>query len=509
MIVLPPGATPTKINWESFNTLYAGWQMLLTGAEPIPLDASSTWRRVMRCPSGDRAIADLWPPPQLDLSEVAATTFRTTKTPLAFAASVNSLESVGCVLEQLPPLRDNWKALAYERFVVPSFNILEDAAAPDIPRPSGNLFTGQVLDVSTEDLGVFLQKMQATRGFGPKVVMLLKGTGAQPMSPVKLKGVHLTLHFEQPPDDSKHLSLTLSSTADVPLPAALLEIEDGGLDIINGGFTLPDGPNKAVPASLFKVSGGDLRLYRCRLAGPHLAMPPANYRGLIQFEGFGSLDGQKGRQCVINESVLVSENAVLLLHGIGTRLLVKQSVLIAGGAALQVEVGTGFKGRANVKAVLSSSSIASRQCVLQVEDAALEPTMEPIVLQSMQCAFQAPFRNANPGVIRYSGDALAHGLFVWQSDADLFDKRFQFGCLPVNLEPPKPPAEWQAAWLNLFGTYAATRMRTEMLMRQIDATKGWSVRQLQLPGLWSPDNNPPVYGADLIGRGFVKKPKRP
>src|SRR5262249_9601132 len=60
MTALPPGATAAKITWESFNTLYTGWQTLLTGAEPIAADASSTWRRVMRWPSGDRAVPDIW-----------------------------------------------------------------------------------------------------------------------------------------------------------------------------------------------------------------------------------------------------------------------------------------------------------------------------------------------------------------------------------------------------------------------------------------------------------------
>ncbi len=143
----------------------------------------------------------------------------------------------------------------------------------------------------------------------------------------------------------------------------------------------------------------------------------------MQFEGSGEASGPKGRQCVINESVLVTDKTAVLLHGVGARLLVKQSVLLAGGPALQIDAGTSFKGRANVQCVLTSSSVASRQAILQVDDAAaLEPTVDPIVIQSMQCAFLAPFKDAKAaGVARFGGNALAHGLFVWQSDSDLFD----------------------------------------------------------------------------------------
>src|SRR5262249_15057296 len=146
--------------------------------------------------------------------------------------------------DQLPPLRDNWKALTCERFVVPPFDVLDDATAPDIPASDGQTYTGQKLELSSPgaavDLGLFLQEMQRNGRLGPRVVLHLKGNGPVKMTPVKLKGFHLTLYFEQPADEARRVVLTLPPyNAGTPLPAAMLEI-DGGLDVINGDFALPD-----------------------------------------------------------------------------------------------------------------------------------------------------------------------------------------------------------------------------------------------------------------------------
>jgi serine/threonine protein kinase len=114
MIILPVAGTAEKIKWESVNTLYAGWQTLLTGVERVPSENGSAWQRLMQVSpqASERAIPDRWPAAQTDLSEAPASVFRTARTPVVFAASVNNQETIGCVLEQLPPLRDNWKSLA-------------------------------------------------------------------------------------------------------------------------------------------------------------------------------------------------------------------------------------------------------------------------------------------------------------------------------------------------------------------------------------------------------------
>jgi hypothetical protein len=516
LIALPPGGDASRLKWEAINTAYAGWQTLLAGAAPISYDSEAAWRRALNWPEGDRALRETWPPPPPDLADAGAAVFRTAKSPVSFAASGGRQEPIGCALDRLPPLRDNWKSLTCEPFVVPPFDVLDDATAPDIPAADGQTFAGQMLELSAPgssvDLGLFLQEMQRKGRLGPRVVLHLKGSETVKMTPVKLKGFHLTLYFEQPADDAKRLVVTLPTyTAGTPLPAAMLEI-DGGLDVINGEFALPDVVSKATTASVFKVSGGDLRLYRCRLYGPYQSTPPANYQGLIQFDGSGQAAPDRSRQCVLNESVLVTDRTAVQVRGVGARLLLRQSAVISGGQPLHLDLGPAFKGRANVQCVLQNSSVAARRSLVLVDDApAAEPTQEPIVIQSHQCAFLYPFRDVKnvPGLLRYGGEALPRGLFVWQSDADLFDRRFQFGCQSAAVEPAKPVAEWQALWASLLGSPNLTRPRTDVaLSRQFELSKGWALDQLLLIAPTAqPADNKPQYGADLVGNGFVKKKK--
>ncbi len=81
---------------------------------------------------------------------MSAAVFKAANPIIAFGATVNNVEPIGCVPDRLPPLRNNWKALVYERVLVPPFDVLEN----DAPA------TARVVDVSTQDLGLFLQKMQ-------------------------------------------------------------------------------------------------------------------------------------------------------------------------------------------------------------------------------------------------------------------------------------------------------------------------------------------------------------
>jgi serine/threonine-protein kinase len=516
LIVLPPGGDASRLKWEAINTAYAGWRTLLAGAESVSSDDTAAWRRALKWPEGDRAVRETWPPPQSDLAESAAALFRTANSPAAFATLTDRKESIGCAVDRVPPLRDGWKALAFERFVVPPFDVLDDATAPDIPAGDGQTFTGQKLDLSASpvDLGLFLQEMQHAGRLAPRVVLHIKGTGPVKMTPVKLKGFHLTLYFEQPAEEAKRIVVTLPPyTSGTPLPAAMLEV-DGGLDVINGEFALPDVVSKATTASLFKVTGGDLRLYRCRLLGPHQSAPPANYDGLIRFDGSGQAAPDKARQCVLNECVLITDRSAVELHGVGARLLVKQCAVISGGRALHLDPGPAFKGRANVQCVLQNSSVAARRSLVRIDDApAADATQEPVVIQSDHCAFLYPFRDTRnvPGLLAYGGDALPRGLFVWQSDADLFDRRVQYGCQSAAVDPPKPVPEWAALWASLFGSYNLTRPRTDVtLSRQFDLSRGWALEQLLLIAPTAqPSDNKPQYGADLVGNGFVKKAKRP
>src|SRR5262249_6261383 len=157
--------------------------------------------------------------------------------------------------------------------------------------------------------------------------------------------------------------------------------------------------------------------------------------------------------------------------GTGIRLLTKQSVLVAGTDALSVDPGPDFKGRANVQCLLEQTTVAARRAAVHLEDAAGNgPLVEPALVQTRECAFLNPF--AAPGnravLLHFSGNALAHGLVVWQGEGDGFDKRLHFGAAATVPDQP----ETHPAWTWLWGPQGERRPAGELLTgRGFDADR--------------------------------------
>jgi len=126
---------------------------------------------------------------------------------------------------------------------------------------------------------------------------------------------------------------------------------------------------------------------------------------------------------------------------------------------------------------------------------------EPAVVQTRGCAFLNPFpgRPNRAGLLAYEGDALAHGLLVWQSEGDAYDRRLYFGAAPASALPAKPdPAE---AWGRLWGTPGVRDPRWLNLTRTLDGLC-WPLERLTLPG-------GVTQGADLDKLGLLKKAAKP
>ena len=141
------------------------------------------------------------------------------------------------------------------------------------------------------------------------------------------------------------------------------------------------------------------------------------------------------------------------LRGVGARLLLRQSLLVAGGDALHLDPGPAWAGRANAQCVLDHATVAFRRAALHLEDVARQtdvPPTEPFVVRSHDCAFLNPFgdKGGPSGMLAYEKAALDHGLLVWQADGDAFGKRLTFAAGPAAALPDKedvPPA-WTRLW---------------------------------------------------------------
>jgi hypothetical protein len=502
MVSLPDNVLTRKMRWEVVGCLYAGWQKLLGGSNPIGLERRGliAWDVAWGLTEGDRAVEERFPAAAFtDPAQLPAANYVTAQTPLAYASTSDAHEPLGCVIGELPTTRDNWLGLTYDRFPVPDGDVLSGSLKPEIDVRDQTTYSGARLEVTGQlDLGAYLQEVQRQRPLAKQVVLLLSGSGEQRSSPIKIKGSSLVLYFEQSArDDVRPLSLVSKNAA----TDAFIEVEDGSLDVVNADLALPD--SGKTPSNLLKVSGGDMHLHRTRLRAPH--QPSAEpYDGLVVLQGSGATGTDKARACLINESILSSGQGGIRLCGVGARLLFRQSVLLAGADAVRVEPGAFVSGQFNTQCVFEQSTLAAKRAVVHLEGVATAgPVVEPVVVRTENSAFLNPFAEpaAKPGLLLCDGDTLTRGLVVWQSEGDFLDRRLPFGVLPASGIITEVKS-WQAAWPLLWGTVAVRRPATDIVTARSFDGNVWTLDRLSISPSIATKKRP---GVDFGLLGLDKK----
>src|SRR5205814_1575272 len=109
----------------------------------------------------------------------------------------------GCNVDRLPPVRDTWRALTYDRYLAPPYDLPAGGPAPTIP-DNDDAYHGERIDLSVAriDIGEHLRKIQETKQLGPRVMLHLSGRGPVETSPIRVRGASLLLYFEPPAEDA-------------------------------------------------------------------------------------------------------------------------------------------------------------------------------------------------------------------------------------------------------------------------------------------------------------------
>ncbi len=518
LLRLQGSISPQHLRWRAFNCLYAGWGNLVSGTTTIAATEISAWRRLWDRTEGDEVLGDPWPTAVFpEAAEVPANTYRTDGSLVAFVASTDANKPLGCDLDHLPPARDKWLSLTFDSFAVQTPAVPDFSSPPQIPLAGDGLFHGAQLDLNQTDLGAYLRTVQKSYRLAPEVVMCLRGDGERLTTPLHMKGSNLVLYFEPPieqKEDEKMEPLVLAPGGLVSAEA-LFDIEQGSLTIINGNLRFSEKGKARVVPWLIRIRGGDLQLVRT-----HLQVPPkdsgVSFLGLIEMEGSGDSTTERVRSCIVSEGVLASAHDGICIKGIGARVLVAQSLLIAGDDAIRLILdpdvtqkqgssgGTGgaqTAGKANVQCLLDHATISARGAVLHLPDVKQSgPLEEPVIVQSHDCGFVNLFagRTARPSLVKYEGDTLAHGLLIWQSENDAFDRRVWFGAVCKDKPLPDKPED-HASWMGLWGSPGLRRAQLDLLVyRTLDGDR-WSLDQ-RLAGWKAP-------GANLERLGLSRKPK--
>lgn len=443
MVTVDAGAGSSGIDWQAVNCLYTGWKALLTSGQDIVMDGQS-WLARWRRDEGDVVHSGTWPAvAHLNPSEVPAQEYRTENSPIFFLATGGS-GGVGCDIGSLPPTRDTWPLLTYDRMVALPFEapppLANDPAMSDIPYERVDLAT-------VDDLGQYVDKLRSARKMGSRLVLRVIGSGVNSSKPIRLSGVDLTLYLET--RNKKSAPLVLVPLGSRGAEGGFIDIADGNLRIVGGTIRYPDSGVSGPPSSLIRVRDGQLVLHDTRLFGP-TSTPPASYRALVRLESTStpSRDGFS-RTWVLHDSVLAGAGHCLEAAGCDAQLSCQNCLLVSDGEALRLMPQAATPGHANVRCFLDHTTVACRRAALRLDDSAVGSLPEPIVVQSHACAFLDPFggEKREAGLLRYEGNALARGLLIWQGAGDAFDKRLLYAALPVKAEPTaQPHRQWTELW---------------------------------------------------------------
>ncbi len=478
LLSVQDGADAASVSWRAVNCLYAGWRSLLAaGSTRIAGDDIFNWQRQWKRIDGDAVVRDSWPVAAFnEPANVRASIYQPAKA-VAFASTEAPEELLGCNLPALPPARHDWFILALEPSLTPPDAIADDSAPP-IPQPNDGRYHGERLDLTGMDLGEYLAKMQSSYRLGPRVVMHLRGKREAISSPIALKGTSLVLYFEEPEKDGERLSIRLGN---VDRPVPLIDVENGSVEVIGGVLRTMDTVASHV-SHLIRVQGGDIKLYRTRLEGPQQSLPEG-YRSAVALVGSGDPSPDKLRSCALNECVVLSSRVGIMLEGVGSRLLVRQSVVVAGTEGLQFLPGPECKGKAGMQCLLENTTFACRGAVARLGDSPSAGVVtEPVIVQSRDCAYLNPFpgKASHAGLLLVEGDALARGLLVWQGKREGFDKRLYFAAASVDTALPAVK-EGPAPWARLWGSSGLAEARPELAWLKEFDTKRWQLERLILP----------------------------
>jgi len=428
MVRMTGDAKALQMHWKAkaVNCLYAGWKKLLEAPDKsIGSGAIDTWRSHWFAVEGDRELLEFWPlRPIADPGNAPSSVYRTLDSAACFAAT-SGPGMVGCDIGAIPAGPPQWLARTYERYPVPKFTAVTEFGFPSIPAGGDGLFHGEKVDLTKIDLGLYLEAMVKNTKPGPKVVLHLFGRGRIAMSPVRITGVsHLFLFFD-PPLRGKDETPTLVPKGGGGVGSALIEMDGGVLEMVNGRIQFPDTRSAILPASLIKVRNGEVRFRGCTFEGPH-DRAPDSFQSLLRVEATDAIS-ENPLPVMIQDCVLHANRCLVDLDGSNFALWVKNSVLLAGDDA--VHLMSSGTPRPSTFLLFEDNTFAVRKSFLKIDvpPEASYP-IEPILVQATRNYFLDPY-TATPrqaALLTMPGEEIALGRVLWQGqDNGMEESRWQ------------------------------------------------------------------------------------
>lgn len=436
MLRLGANLNTEHMSWRVHNCLYAGWRNLFDlGGQPVAASALKAFQDRWKYAEGDRVQDTAWPShAAAAIDEIDARAYETRGTPLAFAASFASAGDVplGCETAGVPTGPIAWLKRTFS-----------PPEAAVIPLPTAFAVPGaERLDLNKIDLGKHLAARFADTKPAARIVLHLTGQGERATSPIRVKGgTQLVLYFE--PAKGKPLTLTPHPQAAAAVEA-LIDVEDTGLEIINGRFRLENSRFAPGPQRLVRIRNGSLRLASCSLVGP-MRKGPKEYLGLIDLQA-GATDA-----LAINESVLISDKKLIMIQGSTSAMRIKQSLLASGGDGLQVKAPPAESSASHHWLWEESTFAFAGDLIDAGELMPVAASAPALSIQSQGNLFLTPFQDKSRAsfLLRCRGDWLLEGSMLWRGKNDAFDHKRLAGY--VTLADRESALATFPQWLNLWG----------------------------------------------------------
>jgi serine/threonine-protein kinase len=500
LIHLARGVASDRVGWKAVGSIYAGWRNLVSANDAtIPAGAQDRWWRLCGHTEGDKVLLESWPRHHHpEPEEVDPTAFATAGTGAHFKA-ITVPGPLGCDLAGLHTGRAGWAALTYDRHPL-SLPPLPAADPPPTIRLAGDgLYHGERLTLSKGlDLGQHLKTRLARQSAGSRVVLHLSGSGEQPTSPVQLQGASLILYFEKPRGLAEPLTLVpgrLSGEVD-----ALIQVEDGDLEVLGGRITFPSTQGALVPRHALQVRGGNLRLADCQLKAPFTAVSEA-FQGLIAFAG-SDREAREPPACAVSQSILLSGREILRVQGGPSCLRLQQSMVVAADDFLVLEPSSA-QVSPSFQATLENSTFGIRRTLIDVQGGAGEAAASPVVIRAEASLFLSPFGAPSPStLLRCDRKLLINGGLRWQGKGNGFDRQRLHRYVVVTGEPATEAQAFQA-WAALWGTPGERAPLLVDLPKKALKLSPVQFRQLALPRTVRPVPGEVLPGADLARLGIV------
>jgi hypothetical protein len=437
-----------RVQWKAFNSVYAGWQKLLSGVSKdiVGTDLES-WRGQFAYGATDRALPETWPmgrPSRID--DLQAATFLPYDAPVTFAARTVPW-ALGCTIGTLPPVPRDWLRHTYlPQQVKP---VAKEWSKGDVPIDRGDGKYHRIDLDKVDDLGKYLQKLLRDNTPVDRLVVHLVGVGPKKMSPVHIRGVgHLVIYVE-------HLQpaaplVLVPEVFGAEREPALIDVEGASLEMIGVRLFCENKSFPQIPPYLIRMRGGDLLLSRSWLIGP-LSNSPESFRALISFSGAGT-EIERPFLVSMSHNLLLSGKGLLHVAEAGAHVHARNNLGIAlGSAVVQIDAPAQLGPAGGIIGAFDHNTWALRQSFLTLRPGADEPTRrDTVVLQSWSDYYVAPFAQqpSQAVVLRYQEPVLTRGLLHWQGNGNAYDQRLQGFFAPLHATAPEKQSlkDWQTLW---------------------------------------------------------------